>query len=86
MQAMDVVESRDGYVVKADLPGVVQDRLHVSVRDNVLTIEAETSAERSEKDGETVIRTECRSGKYRRTVNSARSMSLRFRPCIATVF
>lgn len=35
MPAMDVVESRDGYAVKADLPGVVQDGLHVSVRDNV---------------------------------------------------
>ncbi len=66
MPAMDVVESQDGYVVRADLPGIDQNGLHVSVRDNVLTIEAETSTEHSGKNGETVIRTERRSGKYRR--------------------
>lgn len=66
--AMDVVETQDGYVVKADLPGVSKDDLHVSVKDNVLTVEAQTSTERDEKEGEAIIRTERSIGKYRRVL------------------
>ena len=42
---LDVIEQKDGIVVKASLPGVVTDDIDVSIEDNVLTLKAERKAE-----------------------------------------
>lgn len=37
----DIEESADGYTITADMPGVLEDDLDISVKSNVLTIKAE---------------------------------------------
>ena len=67
---MDVTENEDGYVVKADLPGVKEKDINVSISDSILTINAESRAETESKDkGGRVIRRERSSGKYVRSMN-----------------
>ncbi|MGR3915114.1 MAG: Hsp20/alpha crystallin family protein [Gammaproteobacteria bacterium] len=71
--ALDIIETADGYVVKADLPGVKQEDLLVNVKENVLTIEAETRDERDAEDA-SVIASERRTGKYRRALRLGKSV------------
>jgi len=54
--------------VHADLPGVNKDDINVTVENGVLTITAETTSEKEEKEGERVIRQERRYGKYVRSL------------------
>lgn len=56
--ALDIVETADGYQVNVDLPGVKKDDLAVKIKDNVLTIEAESRDEAAQQDGDTVIKSE----------------------------
>ncbi len=65
---VDVHESKSGFEIKADLPGLEKDQVHVSLDDGIVTIEAETSAEEEQKDKEDghVLRRERRYGKYLR--------------------
>lgn len=52
--AVDFEETKDAYVVKSDLPGLEKDKIHITVRDNILTIEGlrETAQETQDaKDG-----------------------------------
>ena len=43
--AVDLFERDDNLVLKADLPGLREDDVSIEVRDNVLTISGERSAE-----------------------------------------
>ncbi len=63
---LDIIETEQDFVVKANLPGIDRDDLSVSVKEGILTIEAESKTENVEKNGETVIRLERHSGKYLR--------------------
>jgi HSP20 family protein len=45
MPAMDLVETDDHFVLRADLPGLSEDDVNIEVEDNVLTISGERSAE-----------------------------------------
>lgn len=47
---VDVTETKETVTVKAELPGVEQPDIAVSLRDNVLTIKGEKAAETEEKD------------------------------------
>jgi len=47
--AMDLVESGDDLVLRADLPGLERDDVTIEVKDNVLTISGERKAEHEEK-------------------------------------
>lgn len=47
---MDVEDEGDHYVVRASLPGVKPEDMHVSVRGNTLTIRAETREERGDQE------------------------------------
>ncbi len=50
--AVDIIEEKDRFVLRADLPGVDRDNIEVSMDDGILTIAGERSAEeRSEVDG-----------------------------------
>ena len=55
---MDVSEDDKAYHVKAEVPGVKKDDIHVAVEDNQVTITADVKREKEEKKGETVLRTE----------------------------
>jgi HSP20 family protein len=49
--AMDLVESADHYVLRADLPGVREDDVTVQLEDNVLTIAGQRVAEHDPQQG-----------------------------------
>jgi len=68
LPALDIVETGDGYEVRADLPGINKENLSVNVEDNTLVIEAESRDESVEKDGNKVIKRERCIGKYRRAL------------------
>jgi HSP20 family protein len=52
MPAMDLVESQDHFVLRADLPGLAEEDVNIEVEDRVLTVSGERKAEQTEsKDG-----------------------------------
>lgn len=65
--ALDVEETADAYIVRANLPGLSQDDISVNIHDDVLTISAETASEASNKDSKVLIR-ERRFGKFSRSL------------------
>jgi HSP20 family protein len=48
--SIDMYEEKDRYIVKAEVPGVEKDDVHVSVTDNVLLIRGETKKEESARE------------------------------------
>lgn len=48
--AVDVLEEKDRYTVKAELPGVKQEDIKISLDDNVLTLKGERKSETEKKD------------------------------------
>jgi HSP20 family protein len=46
---MDLVETTDHYVLRADLPGLSDDDVNVEFQDNVLTLSGERAAEHEER-------------------------------------
>lgn len=67
MPRVDIKDKKDCYEITAELPGVKKDDVHVSLRNGMLTIEAETRQEdKEEKDGK-LIRQERRYGKFLRS-------------------
>ncbi len=65
--AVNVTEERDRFVVKADLPGIEQDKIDIEIQDNVLTIKGERSEEKEEKD-KNFLRRECFYGAFERSL------------------
>lgn len=55
---MDVKEADGQYIVKAEIPGVKRDDIHVTVEGNRVSISAEVKQEKEVKEGEKVIRSE----------------------------
>ncbi|KAJ3087764.1 hypothetical protein HK102_010343 [Quaeritorhiza haematococci] len=47
---MDVKETENQYIIKADLPGLTKDQVHIHVQDDVLVIEGERKQEKEERD------------------------------------
>jgi HSP20 family protein len=48
--AIDVLEEKDNYLVKVDLPGLSKDDVSVSIQDNFLTIKGERKYEAEKKE------------------------------------
>ena len=65
--AMDLIEEDDRYVLRADLPGVREDEVHVELEDNVLTISGERKSEHEERK-EGYYRVERASGAFSRSL------------------
>lgn len=63
--AVDIVEERDRFVLRADVPGVAASDIDVSMEDGVLTISGERQTENYD-DAEGVKRFERVSGKFYR--------------------
>ncbi|MDP1535745.1 MAG: Hsp20/alpha crystallin family protein [Burkholderiales bacterium] len=55
---MDVTKTDDTYTVKAEIPGVSKDDIHVTVDGNQVTISGEVRKQKEEKKGEEIIRSE----------------------------
>jgi HSP20 family protein len=55
---MDIKEADGMYKVKAEIPGVSKDDIHVSIEGNRVSISAEVKKETEKKEGERVIRSE----------------------------
>ena len=68
---MDVKEDDNAYTVHADIPGVKKEDIHVSIEGNQVSISAETKAEKEEKKGEKVLRSERYYGKVARSFTLA---------------
>jgi HSP20 family protein len=48
--AMDLVESEDHFLLKADLPGLGEEDVNIEIRDNALTITGERKSEHEERE------------------------------------
>ncbi|GAB4090335.1 Hsp20/alpha crystallin family protein [Hydrogenophaga soli] len=55
---VDVSETPQAYVLKADLPGVQKEDIHVHVEGNLVSLSAEVRQEDRQTDGEKVLRSE----------------------------
>ena len=64
---VDVSEADNSYQVKAEIPGVKKDDIHISVDGNLVSISAEVKKETEDKEGEKVIRSERYFGKVSRS-------------------
>src|SRR6201996_4934358 len=65
--AMDLVEEGESYVLRADLPGVTGDEVHVELEETVLRISGERKSEHEEqRDG--YLRIERASGSFSRSL------------------
>jgi HSP20 family protein len=49
LPAMDLVETDDHLVLRADLPGLTEEDVNIEVKDNVLTVSGERRSEHEEK-------------------------------------
>jgi len=65
--SMNLSETKDGYKVSVELPGINKENIDVSLRDNVLSIDAEKSEKDVDK-GENFYRQECSYGSYHRSI------------------
>ena len=64
---MDVREDDGVYRVKAEIPGIRKEDIHVSIDGNVVSISGEVQREKEEKKGETVLCSERYYGKQSRS-------------------
>jgi HSP20 family protein len=64
---MDLVETQDDFVLRADLPGLTEDDVKIELADNVLTVSGERKAEHEER-GEGYYRVERASGAFSRSL------------------
>ena len=64
---VDVSEADAAYNVKADIPGVKKEDIHVAIDGKQISIEAEVRKEKEEKQGENVVRSERYYGKQYRS-------------------
>ncbi len=71
--AMDLAETEDQLVLRADLPGMERDDIDIEVKDNVLTISGERKAEH-EKKGEGFHRIERSFGRFSRSLGLPRGV------------
>ena len=65
--AMDLAETDDHFVLKADLPGLGEGDVNLEVEDNVLTVSGERKAEHEDKR-EGYVRVERAYGSFRRSL------------------
>ncbi len=65
--AMDLVETEDDFILRADLPGLSEEDVNVELEDNVLTISGERKSEHEERK-EGYYRVERASGAFSRSL------------------
>ena len=65
--AVEVSDTKDAVVVKAQLPGISKENIHVDISDNALTLKGEFK-EKEEKEEKNYHRREFRYGAFSRTI------------------
>ena len=65
--AVEVSDTKDAVVVKAQLPGIKKEDIHVDISDNALTLKGE-SKEEAEKEEKNYHRREFHYGAFMRTI------------------
>lgn len=63
---VDIAETESGYEIRAELPGVSEEDVNVSVTDNLLTVKGEKRQE-AETEGKNYHRVERRYGSFQRS-------------------
>jgi len=71
---IDVNETDDAYMVKADMPGINKDDIKVNVEGNQVTIQSETKKEQEEKKEGKVVRSERYYGQQSRSFTLAQDV------------
>ncbi len=66
--AVDIYETKDDVIVKAELPGMKKDDIKINIVDNSLVIEGEKKQEKEVKE-ENYYRVERRYGAFRRVID-----------------
>ena len=66
MPTVDISEMENGYEIRAELPGVSEDDVNISVTDNVLTVKGEKRQE-EETEGKNYHRVERHYGSFQRS-------------------
>jgi HSP20 family protein len=75
MPPVDIIEDKNGIVVKAEAPGLEKDNFKIAVEDNVLTISGEKKVEFEEGDKEhSLHRTERVYGQFSRSFTLPRGV------------
>ncbi|MCC6195079.1 MAG: Hsp20/alpha crystallin family protein [Burkholderiales bacterium] len=64
---LDVVEKSDAFVVRAEVPGVAKEDIHVTIEGDQVSIAAEIKRETQAKEGERVLRSERYAGSVYRS-------------------
>ena len=78
---MDVTENETGYVVRADIPGVKKEDIHVVIDGNSVSVSAEAKQVTEQKEGENLIHSEryygraCRSFTLGSEIDEAQSQA-----------
>lgn len=70
---VDISETENGFEIRAELPGVSENDVNVSVTDNLLTIKGEKHQE-AETDGKNYHRVERRYGSFQRSFTLPRNI------------
>ena len=63
---VDLSETKDAYIIKADLPGVKKEDISINMANNYLTISAKRSEESETVEGQNYLRKERRYGEFDR--------------------
>ncbi len=72
---VDVSEKDDAYVIKADIPGVKKEDIHVRIDGNVVQIDAELNREKETRDkGDKLLRSERYFGSVSRSFSLAQDV------------
>ncbi|KCV25662.1 Hsp20/alpha crystallin family protein [Bordetella bronchiseptica] len=71
---VDITESDNEYVLKAEVPGIAKENISVEIDNNTITIRAKKMRDEEFKSGERVIRQERFWGEYERTIMLAGSV------------
>lgn len=71
---LDLNESENAYKVRADIPGVSKDDIHISIDGNLVTISAEVKNEKEINNGDKVLRSERYYGKVSRSFTLAQDV------------
>ena len=48
--AVDIIETKEGMIISADMPGISKDKLEIGIDKGILTIQGEVKKEASDKD------------------------------------
>jgi len=68
LPAMDVYDDEKNFYIKADVAGIEEKNLDVTINGNVLTLSGKKSEEKNESEGKNFIFSERRAGSFSRSV------------------